>query len=82
MTKKNFLLLFLIVFFFSFSQASAGVPEKINLAGSWEFSLDRADSGVKEKWFDKKLADDITLPGILQSQGYGDDVSTSTPWVL
>lgn len=54
----------------------------INLQGSWQFALDKEDKGIKEKWFDQKLADKINLPGVLQSQGYGNDISTDTPWVL
>jgi hypothetical protein len=54
----------------------------VNLAGEWRFALDRSNSGLAERWFAKDLADRIKLPGILQSQGYGDEISTSTPWVL
>jgi len=32
--------------------------------------------------FAKNLPDKIKLPGILQAQGYGDDISMNTPWVL
>jgi hypothetical protein len=56
--------------------------ETISLDGEWRFALDRADAGVNEKWFAKDLRDKIQLPGILQAQGYGDDISTDTPWVL
>ena len=55
---------------------------KVSLAGEWRFALDREDAGVKEEWFGKDLADRITLPGVLQAQGYGDEISTNTPWVL
>lgn len=54
----------------------------IDLAGQWRFALDREDVGVQEQWFDKDLPDQITLPGVLQAQGHGDEISTSTPWVL
>lgn len=53
-----------------------------SLAGEWRFALDRNDAGVNENWFAKNLRDRIQLPGILQAQGYGDDISTNTPWVL
>jgi len=52
------------------------------LAGEWRFAIDRKDVGLSEKWFDNQLADKIKLPGILEQQGYGDEVSISTPWVL
>jgi len=53
----------------------------INLNGEWRFELDRTDTGIKENWEKKLLAGEIKLPGSLQEQGYGNDVSTSTPWV-
>jgi hypothetical protein len=56
--------------------------ETIPLAGEWRFALDRNDVGTNEQWFAKNLPDKIKLPGILQAQGYGDDISTNTPWVL
>ncbi len=52
-----------------------------SLAGKWRFALDRTDAGAAEKWFARELPDSISLPGILQAQGYGDDISTNTPWV-
>src|SRR5205085_28511 len=54
----------------------------INLAGAWRFALDQDDVGVKEEWFSRDLPQVINLPGALQSQGYGDEISTETPWVL
>jgi hypothetical protein len=56
--------------------------ETIPLAGEWRFALDHNDVGTNENWFAKDLPDKIQLPGILQAQGYGDDISTNTPWVL
>jgi hypothetical protein len=54
-----------------------------SLAGKWCFSLDREDSGVKESWFSRELPDTarISLPGILQSQGYGDEIVAETQFV-
>ncbi len=34
-----------------------------------------------EKWYERALGDRIKLPGILQSQGYGNEIATDTPWV-
>jgi hypothetical protein len=68
------------ILFFVVSQLRAA--EAIPLAGEWRFALDRNDVGTNEQWFAKNLPDKIKLPGILQAQGYGDDISTNTPWVL
>ncbi|WP_167759757.1 sugar-binding domain-containing protein [Massilia horti] len=56
--------------------------EVLDLAGSWRFSLDREDQGVAQRWFERTLPDRIKLPGILNAQGYGDEISVQTPWVL
>ncbi|TFW31292.1 sugar-binding domain-containing protein [Duganella callida] len=64
--------------------AGARAAEVRDLAGAWRFAIDRADEGVRQRWFARDLADrdHIALPGILQAQGYGDEISTTTPWVL
>jgi len=62
--------------------ASAQKGNQIDLSGEWRFALDRAGEGVAANWFSHDLPDRIKLPGILQSQGYGDEISTKTPWVL
>ena len=62
--------------------AVTAAADTVSLAGRWGFALDRSDLGVAEKWFGRDLPDSIRLPGILQAQGYGDDVSIDTPWVL
>jgi hypothetical protein len=62
--------------------AQLRAAETMPLDGEWRFALDRNDVGTNENWFSKDLPDKIQLPGILQAQGYGDDISTATPWVL
>jgi beta-galactosidase len=62
--------------------ARINAAEVLPLAGEWRFALDRANVGTNENWFTKKLPETIKLPGILQAQGFGDDISTNTPWVL
>lgn len=66
----------------AFFELSSVAGETIPLAGKWRFAPDPNDVGVNEKWFARELPDKIRLPGILQAQGYGDDISTNTPWVL
>ncbi len=54
-----------------------------SLAGQWSFALDRYDTGAGEGWYTAGLAATtrITLPGILQTQGYGDDIEATTQFV-
>ena len=38
--------------------------------------------GITQEWFKRNLPDRIQLPGVLQAQGFGNDISPTTPWVL
>lgn len=55
---------------------------ELSLAGEWRFELDRADAGQDAGWFSRELKNSIRLPGVLQFQGFGDEISPDTPWVL
>ena len=59
-----------------------GEQETLSLAGEWTFALDPEDKGTKEQWYAdaQALTDKISLPGSLQEQGYGEDISLNTPW--
>jgi hypothetical protein len=56
-------------------------PAQLSLAGTWRFQLDRADDGVAGRWFEKRLPEQLPLPGSLQAQGFGDEVTTDTKWI-
>jgi len=60
------------------------MPEGImSLAGDWRFALDRADVGAADYWYNKTMPSDlkIRLPGILQTQGFGNEVTADTQFV-
>lgn len=78
MRHPIFILIFAVFLLGRISNAAEILP----LGGEWRFALDRSDIGAKEKWFAKDLTDKIQLPGVLQAQGYGNDIATNTPWVL
>ena len=50
------------------------------LSGVWRFALDPKDEGLSSSWDGRVLADRIRLPGVLQAQGIGDDVTVDTRW--
>lgn len=43
----------------------------VDLSGNWSFQLDDAQVGVRERWFEKDLKDDILLPGSTDERGFG-----------
>ena len=53
----------------------------IDLSGHWGFELDREDRGVADAWWQRPLTQEIQLPGILQAQGFGDEVTIETKWI-
>jgi hypothetical protein len=57
-----------------------GPGDVLSLAGEWRFELDRADAGILEDWPRRPLAGTIHLPGVLQAQGFGDEVALDTKW--
>lgn len=62
----------------TFAQSSG---PSLDIAGEWRFAIDGQDAGVKETWFRKNLADKIKIPGILQSQGFGNEITAQTEFV-
>jgi hypothetical protein len=54
-----------------------------SLAGRWRFALDNQDVGAEARWYARALPADtqIQLPGILQTQGYGNEITAETPFV-
>jgi beta-galactosidase len=59
---------------------SAAAGGAVSLAGSWRFQLDPGDAGLEQRWFDRDLEQRVHLPGALQNQGFGDDITVDTKW--
>jgi len=57
-----------------------GREHTIPLSGVWRFDLDPADEGLASFWEKRRLAARIRLPGVLQAQGFGEDVTVDTRW--
>lgn len=54
---------------------------KIDLSGQWMFRLDSLDRGCSEHWQSVDFKEYVTLPGAIQNQGYGNDITKDTPWL-
>jgi hypothetical protein len=55
--------------------------DRLDLAGTWQFQIDRDEVGTTEKWYNRAtLADTITLPGSMPQRLKGDDPSVTTRW--
>ena len=79
MRQVNFFLFWAsisLIFFLSCKETSS----ELSLAGEWQFALDPTDVGIGQEWQNKDLEDVVCLPGSLQEQGKGKDVSLDTRW--
>jgi len=69
----------------SFARALPATPARdgaASLAGSWRFAVDSQDVGVNACSASALPGDArIRLPGILQTQGYGNEITAETPFV-
>ncbi len=52
----------------------------VDISGKWSIKLDPSEVGVEEEWFRDSFSDEVTLPGAIQAQGYGETPSPSTKW--
>ena len=55
-------------------------PRAITLDGTWRYQLDKENRGIDERWYTRRLAGTLILPGSLQRYGIGDPVTPVTKW--
>lgn len=78
MMKKGILILTSLLFLTLSCQENK--IEKIDLSGEWQFQADPEDRGVREKWYENELSDVVRLPGSMEENGKGDDITFDTQW--
>ena len=75
---KSLQYLFLILLpILCFSQTE----DQLDLHGTWGFRIDKEDVGLEESWYKLDLDGIIKLPGSMNSNGLGDDISVETQWI-
>lgn len=72
------------VFFVSFLLSHPlSAQTAIDLAGEWQFQIDREGKGEQEGWYKDayQMEDKILLPASMPQRLKGDDISVNTKWV-
>lgn len=59
---------------------ATGNGSSMPLSGNWHIKLDPDNKGIKQQWYKSRFTDPVQLPGSLQSQGLGNEVSPDTAW--
>ncbi|MEN0019290.1 MAG: sugar-binding domain-containing protein, partial [Planctomycetota bacterium] len=63
------------------ASASHDHAHSVSLAGEWSMAVDAGDVGVQQKWYERDGFDhSVTLPGSIQSQGFGEPPSRTGQW--
>ncbi|WP_158839572.1 sugar-binding domain-containing protein [Polaribacter sp. L3A8] len=74
---KSFTICFTILFFISCGNKK---ENSIDLSGKWSFQVDSLDQGITEQWYQSQFKETITLPGSMNTNGKGDELSVKTKW--
>lgn len=70
--------IFLIILIHGLS--GLGQQDIISLEGEWFFAMDESDVGLRHKWEEKLLRERVRLPGSMNTNGKGNDVTIDTKW--
>ena len=78
---KHKFLLVTILAVMAISCQKPAQQQKIDLSGTWKFATDPSDKGISEAWHNQVLPDTLTLPGSMTTNGKGDEIILTTPWI-
>ncbi len=78
--KLHHLISYIFAITLSILTMSFKLQPVIDLDGIWLFQIDRNDQGISEKWYQRKLNDQINLPGSMAQNLKGDDITLKTNW--
>lgn len=70
----------LLAALFLFLLSSAIQAQTVSVQGKWRFKIDAKDEGIKAKWFSTVLPETINLPGSMNENFKGDDITLKTKW--
>jgi hypothetical protein len=68
---KYILITIMFVLTFCNKGSFVSIRDTLSLNGSWQFALDTAKVGIKEKWYSRTLPDSVKLPGTLDENRKG-----------
>lgn len=72
-----FLVIIMIVTLHSCSRKGVS---NLDLSGEWAFKMDSMDQGFEERWFNREFSETVILPGSMNTNGKGNEVSLHTKW--
>ena len=76
---RHYLILFILIVSLCVG-CSRTENTKIDLSGEWHFAIDSLDKGISGKWFTTQPGETVLLPGAMNTNGKGNDISLKTKW--
>lgn len=81
MIHKHILKLFLVFFLLLVVSSCKNEQNlRIDLSGEWSFKIDSLDSGIQENWYSNQFSESILLPGSMNTNDKGNELSVKTKW--
>lgn len=77
---KRFTTSFILILFSFHIVFAQSNDDTISLAGAWRFSMDSADIGIQQKFYEHALPGTIHLPGSMVQNNKGYPVTIHTQW--
>jgi len=65
---------------FLFNSCSDRQVSTLDLSGEWAFKKDSLDLGIEEEWFNQEFSESVVLPGSMNTNGKGNEISLETNW--
>ncbi len=78
--QKSVLCLLGCIMIVTINSCSQNEIDTMDLSGKWAFKMDSLDYGIEGKWFKNEFNESVNLPGSMNSNGKGDEISLQTHW--
>jgi len=69
-----------ILLAFLINSCSENEVSTLDLSGEWAFKKDSLDLGIEEEWFNRGFSESVVLPGSMNTNGKGNEISLETNW--
>jgi len=80
LTKIHIKILFATLVVLVCSACQNAAQNSIDLSGEWNFKMDAEDKGVSENWYKNKFKETVMLPGSMNENDKGNEVTVKTVW--
>jgi len=78
--RKSILYSLGFIMIITINSCSPEENDAIDISGEWKFKIDSLDQGIEEEWFNNNFNETVNLPGSMNTNGKGNEISLQTKW--